>query len=73
MHLQWVHWSKRTFWIAGMALHGKSWVSLLGCIRWSGGGSLLLGICFLALLGVACDTNSIGDQNFRKLARKKKK
>jgi hypothetical protein len=30
------HWSKRAFWIECIALRGKSWVSLLGRIRWSG-------------------------------------
>jgi hypothetical protein len=42
-----VHWSKRAFWIRGMALRGKSWVSLLGCIDGADGSLYFLFVCFL--------------------------
>jgi hypothetical protein len=41
-----VHWSKRAFWIRGMALRGKSWVSLFGCID-GADGSLYFLFAFL--------------------------
>jgi len=37
-----VHWSKRAFWIRGMALRGKSWVSLFGCIDGADGSFYFL-------------------------------